>query len=1061
MSQPPAEKPTPSSLPSEAGDLSSAATSSAQDTAAPADVAPERSRATLPPTVPDELLGLVRLLHESGQLSREHLDEIARLRAEVGEPRPLASMLVQRGWATPFQVNQVFRGRASKLALGPYLLVERLGEGGMGQVFKAYHRVMHRHVALKIIRPEHCANADVRDRFLVEIRALARLSHPNIVQVYDANEAEGTLYFAMEYVPGVDLARLVQKGHPLPVGRVCEWVRQAALGLQHAHENGLVHRDVKPSNLLLADSAGGAVKLLDLGLVRARPPGDASAPALTHCGAIMGTPDYIAPEQILDAHGVDVRGDVYSLGCTLYHLLAGRVPFPGGSVADKLRAHQSAEPPALARGDVPPTLAAVCRRMMAKDPAQRFQTPREVAEALAPFCQADAPGAAQPPTGPYAAPAGSDTQHTAAPSAAAGGAGKKKIWLVTALAGVGAAAALLVCTGIAALVALGGRATRGPDYARPNLVADGGPADPRDSAPPADKGGGDKPGPPRDKRPPGDKPPADKPPPDAPVRKGDPKALDYHLKTLGDDRGRHWAPVHAVAYSPDGRWLVTAVQAARGRDSLHLLDAATLREQAALDTDYVPSMAFAPDSKTLAVVGGAGGVQLWEVHDGGLVKGPAVVAADGEKNRPFGELQFTTDGRRLLCRNTQGVVWRWKLDEGRWRQDLVTKPPRDGFGVVAVAADGRTLAYTAQAPGAGKTQVWLKDLDRPDDEPRLVTQSLAGVSTLAVSDDGRLVAFDAGREVAVWEVSGQQPRKWPAVKPPTTEPAAWRFSPDGRSLLCGTLQPGRRVDRPLWVCEVREQGAAAPVELKDACPMIGGVSPSGAASFGGDGNRLAVGGLDHTVRVYERDGKAWRLPPEFAGHAGPVREVSFSPGGIRLVALSRATVAPEHPEPSSLRVWEVEKGGAPAVTLTPPGWFQQARFVGEKELLACGIEFPGQGPNLALRQGFVGRWDAVTGQELPRQSFTGQSCSLSVSGDGKRVAVGGSAPGRAACASSRCRTWRHSATRSRSIRTSAWRCLRTARRWRWSAGSSATGSTWFRSCGSGTSATSTRPGRAR
>src|SRR5262249_41826447 len=149
--------------------------------------------------------------------------------------------------------------------------------------------------------------------FLVEIRSLARLSHPNIVQVHDANEADGTLYFAMEYVPGVDLGRLVQKQHPLPVGSVCEWGRHAALWLQHAHENGLVHRDVKPSNLLLAGAAGaaevpaGTVKLLDLGLVRTQPPGDASGVPLTHYGAIMGTPDYIAPEQILDAHGVDIR----------------------------------------------------------------------------------------------------------------------------------------------------------------------------------------------------------------------------------------------------------------------------------------------------------------------------------------------------------------------------------------------------------------------------------------------------------------------------------------------------------------------------------------------------------------------------------------------------------------------------------------------------------------------------------------------------------------------------------------------------------------------------------
>src|SRR4051812_44823194 len=227
------DQPTPSSSASRPGTADSSnfyRSRSPSESDAPPTVSSADPHATAPPSDLDPLLGLISLLRDAGHLSREHLEEITRLREQLTAPRPLASVLVQRGWATPFQINQVFRGQGDKLALGPYVLVERLGEGGMGQVFKAYHRMMHRFDALKVIRPEHCTNPDACRRFLVEIRALASLSHPNIIQVYDANEADGTLYFAMEFVPGTDLGKLVKQHHPLPVGRVCEWVRQAALG---------------------------------------------------------------------------------------------------------------------------------------------------------------------------------------------------------------------------------------------------------------------------------------------------------------------------------------------------------------------------------------------------------------------------------------------------------------------------------------------------------------------------------------------------------------------------------------------------------------------------------------------------------------------------------------------------------------------------------------------------------------------------------------------------------------------------------------------------------------
>jgi serine/threonine-protein kinase len=201
-------------------------------------------------------------------------------------------------------------------------------------------------VALKLIRKERLANADAIRRFHREIRAAAQLSHPNIVAAHDADEVNGTHFFVMEYVEGTDLARLVKKHGPLGIADACEYVRQAGLGLQHAFEKGLVHRDIKPANLLL--TRAGVVKVLDMGLARLGYDGDEEASStMTREGSVMGTLDYIAPEQAIDSHCVDIRADIYSLGCTLYFLLTGRVPFPGGEAMQQLMKHRFDEPVAM------------------------------------------------------------------------------------------------------------------------------------------------------------------------------------------------------------------------------------------------------------------------------------------------------------------------------------------------------------------------------------------------------------------------------------------------------------------------------------------------------------------------------------------------------------------------------------------------------------------------------------------------------------------------------------------------------------------------------------------
>ena len=277
-----------------------------------------------------------------------------------------------------------------------YRVVAALGAGGMGAVYRAEHRLMDRPVALKVIRGDLLGSAAMVERFRREVKAAARLaSHPNIVAAYDAEQAGETHMLVMEFVEGTDLAELVKRRGPLPVGEACEYARQAALGLQHAFEDGMVHRDIKPQNLMR--TTRGQVKILDFGLARFA--SEAACPwrGMTAPRAWSWAPPTTSPPSRSTTRTPPTSGPIiYSLGCTLYFLLAGRPPFPDGSLIQKLMAHREKTPRPLAeiRADVPPELARVVERMMAKDPAQRFQTPDEVARALAPFADARAARAA-------------------------------------------------------------------------------------------------------------------------------------------------------------------------------------------------------------------------------------------------------------------------------------------------------------------------------------------------------------------------------------------------------------------------------------------------------------------------------------------------------------------------------------------------------------------------------------------------------------------------------------------------------------------------------------------
>jgi serine/threonine protein kinase len=284
---------------------------------------------------------------------------------------------------TAFQATAIRERRFQDLVIGNYEVLARLGAGGMGTVFKARHRRMKRIVALKVLSPEVARQGSFVQRFQREVETIAQLSHSNIVMAFDADEDKAGHFLVMEFVNGRDLASDVQENGPLSVADAVICLHQASLGLAYAHSQGIVHRDIKPANLLRDTT--GLFKVADLGLARINPSeGGTANSSLTQAGGILGTADFMPPEQALDSTSIDHRADVYSLGCTLYFLLAGRPPYVAGSLMALLLQHRDGPIPSLrnSRADVPPELDAIFQRMVAKKPGDRYQSMTEVCQAL-------------------------------------------------------------------------------------------------------------------------------------------------------------------------------------------------------------------------------------------------------------------------------------------------------------------------------------------------------------------------------------------------------------------------------------------------------------------------------------------------------------------------------------------------------------------------------------------------------------------------------------------------------------------------------------------------------
>jgi serine/threonine-protein kinase len=327
-------------------------------------------------------LDLLQVIRSSGVLAEKQLAEIKSRVLQGDYPLDsvdLAERLVRENILTSYQAKRFLNNRSQGLIVGRYIILDRIGSGSMGRVYKAHHVMMDRVVALKIIAPEIASNERVVARFQREMKLVGRLDHPNVVRAFDADQIQKVLYIVMEYVPGYSLGERLKKG-PIPPLEMVDYAAQAALGLAHAHEQGIVHRDIKPSNILRTHE--GRIKVLDLGL-GVLMEADSSATFATADGIAVGTVDYMSPEQACGRE-VDGRSDVFGLGCAMYHLMTGRLPFPGSNPIERLGKRISGRHVPITEylPDVPSSFVRVLDKMLAHKPHERFSSAAELADAL-------------------------------------------------------------------------------------------------------------------------------------------------------------------------------------------------------------------------------------------------------------------------------------------------------------------------------------------------------------------------------------------------------------------------------------------------------------------------------------------------------------------------------------------------------------------------------------------------------------------------------------------------------------------------------------------------------
>jgi WD40 repeat protein len=643
-----------------------------------------------------------------------------------------------------------------------YQLLDKLGAGGMGVVYRARDERLDRTVAVKSLPPSRLPDDGAVRRFQREARVLARLSHPNIVAVHDVGEDRGRQFLVMEYVEGVTLAALIKDKGRLPVAEAAEYARQAALGLAHAHAQGMVHRDIKPANLMV--TRAGDVKILDLGLAGFLQ--DQIAPGeLTRENAALGTPDYMAPEQFRDAHATDARADIYALGCTLFQMLTGQVPFPGSSFREKADAHQHQPPPDLRTVDpsLSEALAQVVARMMAKDPVARFQTAHEVWQALAPFSAAEVsqvPAVTADWQSPTAIPPATPQEQPRASSAVARQASGRG-WVFAAI-GLGVLLPLVLIAFLAMVIVLiyvVGTTRDDGDPPVAKVTPAKGPANAAKSQPKEKMEQGNLapekvqgPAPPKEKK--NDRVKKDGAPvaPD-PVLQGQ-KLLEAHS-----------GPVRCLAFTPSGEWL------ASGSDDQSVrLWRVTTGKGRRLGTHHLQSvtaLAFSHDGQLLASAGKQNletTIKFWKVRE----QTEVTPALNWQWNVSWGQhliysLAFSADAKRLAV-GSYGPVLLWDL-KGRTRSDLdwVQATPCYAYAV-AFSPDSKIVAAGCHAPEGDFVRLWA--VARPGESLQVLTgRKEFGVlghnqihAALAFSTDGKKLARitrvgttnTSGAELTIW-----------------------------------------------------------------------------------------------------------------------------------------------------------------------------------------------------------------------------------------------------------------------------------------------------------------------
>lgn len=812
---------------------------------------------------------VLALLQEGEFLDAERLAALQQ-RPTNGQDDATALLreLVRNGDLTSYQANEIAKGRGRQLLLGPYLLLEPLGQGGMGQVFKARQRMLGRIEALKLIKEDLLKHPSTLQRFRREVQAVAALNHPNIVQAYSADHEGNRHFLAMELLDGIDLGKVVQTEGPLSIGRACACVRQAALGLQHAFERGMVHRDIKPTNLFLVQ--GDRVKVLDFGLARILEKQD----GLTTPGMLIGTPDYMAPEQ-LSGEATDIRTDIHALGCTLYFLLTGRGPFPSRSLQEAYakRLLGVPEPVEQVRANVPPELAAVLRRMLARDPAVRPAAPVEVARALEPFLDRQDEGKttatqieAIPPSLP---PTIGGTTETYSPPQAAS---KRKVF-------AGLAAGLVVLAGLLLLWNhLSGKSSQDERRAGED-----------------DEKRDDK----TDQK--------DKPAKGVSLGELDARMIPAAQRwegmptevvaVLGERQRRHPGEVRCVACSPDGKLVASG-----GEEGLVLVwDAETGVQRAILRGHQGPvqCLGFTRDGVLLSGGGLDSNLIMWDLEK---QKAKHVLSTG---NKGVKALALSRDGKSCYTGSGAGEIRHWDLGRDTEKDRKIPSHTRGMFNLLSMALspDGKLLAYGGTS---ARTSVYVLDLDSGEMVFPAPKDFEAPVSAVGFTADGKyfvlttFYGYRAVYDVKDWKKGGKDFEfRIKGTKPlhlalaSTSELAAWTIDEQiyagsihvngvkmtlkghkGKVHTLSFLPSGDRLVSGGSDGTVRwwRVGETSGEELFAAEGPQGALQ---AAAVARDGKLAAVGSVDGAVRVWPLQPGKYGKAVDLSGLRTPVTQLAF------------------------------------------------------------------------------------------------------------------------------------------------------------------------------------------